>query len=133
MSIILPIDSLICVLYTAHISLMGNFMLTQGSFSTARALREALRSGVESSKLSKQEIAERAGISRRALYSLLEGEVDPRLSTLESLAHVLGMDLFAAPKAAQAMKLSSPTEGALSQHSRVRRLLEELKPRDASH
>ena len=108
-------------------------MLTQGSVSAARALREALRSAVESSKLSKQEIAERAGISRRALYSLLEGEADPRLSTVESLAHVLGMDLFAAPKAAQVMKLSSPTEGTLSQHSRVRRLLEELKPRDTSH
>lgn len=119
--------------YTAHMRQSGSFTLTQGSLSTARALREALRNGVECSKLSKQEIAERAGISRRALYSLLKGEVDPRLSTLESLAHVLGMVLFAAPKAAQVLKLSSPTEGTLSQHSRVRRLLEELKPRDTSH
>lgn len=93
-------------------------------------LREALRSGVERSNLTKQEIAKRAGISRRALYSLLEGEVDPRLSTLESLAHVLGMDLYAAPKAGHVMKLSRAAEGTLSQHSRVRRLLEGLKPKD---
>lgn len=106
-------------------------MPTHNAFSSARELRETLRSGVESSALSRQEIAKRAGVSRRALYSLLEGKTDPRLSTLEALAHVLGMALFAAPKAAHVMKLSSQTEGTLSQHSRVRRLLEEIEPKDA--
>jgi DNA-binding phage protein len=113
------------VRYTAHQSLLGNFMLSQGYVSGAHVLREALRSAVASSKLSKQEIAQRAGISRRALYSLLEGEADPRLSTIESLAHVLGLDLFAAPKAVHSMRLSSPSESQLSRHSRVRRLLEQ--------
>jgi DNA-binding phage protein len=100
-------------------------MPIQSSGSSALALRDALRSAVESSRLSKQDIAERAGISRRALYSLLEGEADPRLSTLESLAHVVGLDLFAAPKAAHSMRLTSPSEDHLSRHSRVRRLLEQ--------
>lgn len=99
-------------------------MLMQGSLSGAPALRQALRSAVERSALPKQEIAARAGISRRALYSLLEGQADPRLSTLESLAHVVGLDLFAAPKAVNALRLSTPANEQLSQHSRVRRLLE---------
>lgn len=104
-------------------------MLTVGS-TGANALRQALRSAVESSNLSKQDIASRAGISRRALYSLLEGEADPRLSTVEALAHVLGLDLLAAPKAVNAMRLSDAANDKLSEHSRVRRLLES---RQASH
>jgi DNA-binding phage protein len=105
-------------------------MLTEGSFTSnssigAAALRQSLRSAVEGSSLPKQIIAERAGISRRALYSLLEGQADPRLSTVEALAHVLGMDLFAAPKAVHALRLSSPSKDHLSRHSRVRRLLEQ--------
>jgi len=79
---------------------------------------------VDDSPLSKQDIAARAGISRRALYSLLEGKADPRLSTLESLAHTVGLDLFAAPKSVNALRMSSPSNDQLSQHSRVRRLLE---------
>lgn len=106
-------------------------MLMQGSFSGAPALRQALRSAVERSALSKQEIAARAGISRRALYSLLEGEADPRLSTLESLAHVVGLDLFVAPKAVNSIDLSTPANDQLSRHSRVRRLLEHSMRRGA--
>lgn len=100
-------------------------MLTRGSFSAAAAVRQALRTAVEQSTLPRQEIAARAGISRRALYDVLEGKADPRLSTLEALAHVLGMDLFAAPKAATALRLSTPASDKLSQYSRVRRLLED--------
>lgn len=99
-------------------------MLMQGSSFGTPALRQALRSAVESSPLSKQDIAARAGVSRRTLYEVLEGTGDPRLSTLESVAHVLGMNLFAAPKAVNSLRLSSPANDQLSQHSRVRRLLE---------
>ena len=113
--------------YTAHFINLGIIVLTQSTLSRAPALRQALRSAVDDSKLPKQVIAQRAGISRRALYSLLAGEADPRLSTLESLAHVLGLDLFAAPKAVHAIALSSPVDERLSQHSRVRRLLEQHK------
>lgn len=102
-------------------------MLRSASPTGAAALRETLRSAVARSRLSRQDIAEQAGISRRALYSLLEGTADPRLSTLESLAHVLGLDLLAAPKATQSMQLASPAEEQLSRHSRVRRLLEQQR------
>lgn len=93
--------------------------------SSTATLRNTLRSAVESAPLSKQDIAQRAGISRRALYSLLEGAADPRLSTLEALSHVLGLDLFVAPKAVNQIQLGSPSTGKRSEHSRVRRLLEE--------
>lgn len=99
-------------------------MLMRGASHGAPAVRQAIRSAVESSSLSKQDIAARAGVSRRTLYEVLEGTADPRLSTLESLAHVVGLDLFVAPKAVNAMQLPSQASDQLSQHSRVRRLLE---------
>ena len=100
-------------------------MHTLSSFSKSPALLDTLRSAVERSKLSKQDIAAKAGISRRALYALLGGEADPRLSTLEALAHVLGLDLLAAPKAANAVRFAEPSSAQRSAHSRVRRLLEQ--------
>lgn len=93
--------------------------------SPVATLRETLRKAVAQAPMSKQDLAQRAGISRRALYSLLEGEADPRLSTLEALSHVLGLELFMAPKVASAVQLGSPSTGKRSEHSRVRRLLEE--------
>ncbi|MET0312742.1 MAG: helix-turn-helix transcriptional regulator [Burkholderiaceae bacterium] len=101
-------------------------MLSLDSYAVSPPLTEILGSAVEASSLSRQEIAARAGISRRALYNLLEGEADPRLSTLEALMHVLGLQLVAAPAAASALRLSGqPTTGSRSSHSRVRRLLEQ--------
>jgi transcriptional regulator with XRE-family HTH domain len=44
---------------------------------------------------SHQEIAERVGISRSALYNILQGTVDPRLSTVQALADVLGKPIGA--------------------------------------
>jgi DNA-binding XRE family transcriptional regulator len=38
---------------------------------------------------SHQEIAEKVGISRSALYNIVQGSVDPRLSTVQALADVL--------------------------------------------
>lgn len=113
-----------CVRYTSQNFTLGRKMLTQGSFSSSTSLRSTLRDAVERSSLPRQTIAERAGISRRALYSMLEGQADPRLSTIESLSHVLGLDLLIAPKAVGQLRLSMPSTGRLSEHSRVRRLLE---------
>ena len=87
-------------------------------------LKNALRTSIEQSPLPKQVIAERAGISRRALYSILNADADPRLSTLEAVAHALGLTLIVAPQAANTMRLSAPSTGRRSEHSRVRRLLE---------
>lgn len=87
------------------------------------ALRDVIRDAVDRSGRSKQEIAHRAGISRRALYSLLEGEADPRLSTLEALAHVLELVLTATPRVAGAAPLAALPSAQMSGHSRVRRLL----------
>src|SRR5690349_9712998 len=99
-------------------------MLNQPQTPASRTMRDTLRAAVDASALSRQDIALRAGISRRALYSLVEGTADPRLSTLEALAHVLDLDLFVAPRAVNTLQLSSPAHDQRSEHSRVRRLLE---------
>jgi transcriptional regulator with XRE-family HTH domain len=39
---------------------------------------------------SQQEIADKVGMSRTALNKILQGRVDPRLSTVQALADVLG-------------------------------------------
>lgn len=104
--------------------MLTHSFVAQSSFSSATVLRNTLRAAVDDSQLSKQDIASRAGISRRALYSLLEGEADPRLSTIEALSHVLGLEVFAAPKALNTVQLSTASSGNLSIHSRVRRLLQ---------
>lgn len=92
---------------------------------------QALRGAIERSELTRQEIAARAGISRRALYGMLEAGADPRQSTVEAIAHVLGLSLIAIPKIAIRMQLDQPTSSGLSKHSRVRRMLAEAaEPRD---
>lgn len=40
-----------------------------------------------------QEIADKVGISRSALNKIMNGRVDPRLSTVQALADVLGVSL----------------------------------------
>jgi transcriptional regulator with XRE-family HTH domain len=40
-----------------------------------------------------QEIADKVGISRSALNNILQGKVDPRLSTAQALADVLGVSI----------------------------------------
>lgn len=91
--------------------------------SSASALREALRGAVEASPLSKEELAEKAGLSRKSLYNLLEGRADPRLYSLEALAHALELDLFVAPKALGATRLRATAKPGRSAHSTISRLL----------
>ena len=87
------------------------------------ALRDALRKGVEASPLSKEELSEKAGLSRKSLYNLLEGRADPRLSSVEALAHALGLDLFVAPRAVSQMRLHETAQPGRSNHSTISRLL----------
>ena len=86
-------------------------------------LREALANAARASPLSKEELAEKAGLSRKSLYNLLEGRADPRLSSLEALAHALGLDLFVAPSALADMRLHETARPGRSSHSSISRLL----------
>lgn len=47
--------------------------------------------------LTQAELAERAGLSRMTVQRLEGGNLDPRLSTLQEIARVLGMELIAVP------------------------------------
>lgn len=91
--------------------------------SLSAALREGLLKAVETSPLSKEELAEKAGLSRKSLYNLLEGRADPRLSSVEALAHALGLDLFVAPKALGQMGLQKAAKPGRSSYSSISRLL----------
>ncbi|QIL74134.1 helix-turn-helix domain-containing protein (plasmid) [Diaphorobacter sp. HDW4B] len=86
-------------------------------------MREVLQDAVSKSPLSIVEIAEKSGVSRKALYSLLKGDADPRLSTIEALAHTLGLGIVVAPKAVEQLQLHRPVLRQASEHSKIRRLL----------
>lgn len=47
--------------------------------------------------LTQAELAERAGLSRMTVQRLESGSLDPRLSSLQEIARVLGFELIAAP------------------------------------
>jgi len=47
--------------------------------------------------LTQAELAERAGLSRMTVQRLEGGSLDPRLSTLQEMARVLGLELVAVP------------------------------------
>lgn len=48
-------------------------------------------------QLTQAELAERAGLSRMTVQRLEGGSLDPRLSTLQEMARVLGLELVAVP------------------------------------
>ncbi len=95
----------------------------QATGSTAATVRRALLEAVEASPLSKEALAEKAGLSRKSLYNLLQGRADPRLSSVEALAHALGLDLFVAPKALAQLRIGEPTPPGRSPHSAISPLL----------
>lgn len=86
-------------------------------------MREALHKAVEASPLSKEDLAEKAGLSRKSLYNLLGGRADPRLSSVEALAHALELDLFVAPVALAEMRLHETAKPGRSSQSSISRLL----------
>lgn len=48
---------------------------------------------IKKSSLSQKEIASRSGISPQALNGIMEKGVDPKVSTLESIANVVGVKM----------------------------------------
>lgn len=83
-------------------------------------LLQAIKSAVEQSGKDRAEIAAAAGISRKTLNDLLEGNKDPRLSTLEALTRVLGLriDVFPTVMDVQAGSASSTHRAESSQVTR---------------
>jgi DNA-binding XRE family transcriptional regulator len=49
--------------------------------------------------LTQAALAEGAGLSRMTVQRIESGDIDPRLSTLQEMARVLGLDLMAVPAA----------------------------------
>lgn len=88
--------------------------------SSVNAL-QTLRESVVSSAKDKKQIASEAGISRKTLYDLLEGHKDPRWSTVEAVAQVLGLRFHVAPSLLGPLN-SEPL--ARSQYSVITRILE---------
>lgn len=52
-----------------------------------------LKAAIESSTLTKKEIAIRSGITPQALNGILEHNVDPKVSNLEAVANVVGIKM----------------------------------------
>ncbi|WNO03981.1 helix-turn-helix transcriptional regulator [Rhodoferax mekongensis] len=49
--------------------------------------------------LTQAELGERTGVARKTIVRIESGETDPRLSTIEAVARVMGMELVMVPKA----------------------------------
>lgn len=52
-----------------------------------------LKSAVEASSLTKKEIAVKSGLSPQALNGILDHNVDPKVSSIESIARVVGIKM----------------------------------------
>lgn len=52
-----------------------------------------LKSAIELSPLSKKQIAAESGISPQALHGIIEQKVDPKVSTLQAIANVVGIKM----------------------------------------
>lgn len=48
--------------------------------------------------LTQAELGARTGVARKTIVRIESGETDPRLSTIEALARVMGMELVMVPK-----------------------------------
>ena len=56
--------------------------------------------------MTQAQLAEQAGLSRMAVQRTETGDVDPRFSTLQEMARVLGLELIAVPAALRAELLA---------------------------
>ena len=79
-----------------------------------------LRQAVEASTMDRTEIAQKAGVSRKTLYDLLEGNKDPRWTTLEAVAQVVGLRFWLAPAVVGDM---APQERTRAPSSMITRLI----------
>lgn len=64
-----------------------------GRDDVATRLGTALRARRRAAELTVQQVAERAGVSRRALTQIEQGQGNPSLTTVDRLARALGVDL----------------------------------------
>lgn len=55
-------------------------------------LIEQLTQARKAAQMTQADLAERAGLSRMTVQRLESGGLDPRLSTLSEMAHVLGLE-----------------------------------------
>lgn len=62
-------------------------------------LTHELENARKAARLSQDELAERAGLSRMTVQRTESGQVDPRISSLLVMARALGMDLMLVPLA----------------------------------
>ena len=60
----------------------------------------------KAARITQADLAERAGLSRMAVQRTETGDVDPRFSTLQEMARVLGLELIAVPAALRAELLA---------------------------
>jgi transcriptional regulator with XRE-family HTH domain len=57
------------------------------------SISEALRRAIESSQLSRYQICKRTGVSESTLSRFMSGEASLKLTTVDQLAEVLGIEL----------------------------------------
>ncbi|MDO8300372.1 helix-turn-helix transcriptional regulator [Lacisediminimonas sp.] len=69
-------------------------------------LLQAIAHARRSARLSQQELADKAALSRMAVQKIEAGTTDPRLSTLLALTRSLGMEIMLVP-ASTAMEVES--------------------------
>lgn len=63
------------------------------------SLTQELENARKAARLSQDELAERAGLSRLTVQRTESGQIDPRMSSLLVMARALGMDLMLVPLA----------------------------------
>lgn len=98
-------------------------MSTQRPTDEIKILREVLQAAAARSEMTELAIAQKAGISARAVKRFFSGKTDARLSTVGAIANSLGYAVLVAQVNIRAMQLSTPCTGKMSKHSRVGRLL----------
>jgi transcriptional regulator with XRE-family HTH domain len=84
--------SLVSVAYLIAIVINLRSKITIVSKELAAALRDARRAA----RLSQQELADRAGLTRMTVQKL-EAGIDPRISTIDVVARALGLELVLVP------------------------------------
>lgn len=95
--------------------------------SAPPTLLDSLRKAVDESPLTKVELAQRAGMSRKTLFSILEGTTDYKVSSLLALADALEIDVLLVPKVVREGRLGEAATSEHSQYSRVGAFLRSIK------
>lgn len=75
-----------------------------------RALQNDLIALRKAQGLSQKGLAERTGLSQQHVSAIESGRIDPRISTLEAIAHALGAQITVRAEAAPAHLLTAAEE-----------------------